>query len=368
MKLSFQNNFYALAFVFILIAIMVVAKTVLISLGLALLISFILFPEYKRLRKWGVPNILAAVLSILTVVVVLGGIFTFFSAEIISLSDQISQFGAKLRDLFANVVVYLNENVSFIKDVEEEELLKDARKWLEGSAGSLVSQTFSGSAAFFTGLLTTIIYTFLLLIYHKGLVKAFMRFAPEGQEEQYFQMLKNVQRVGQKYLSGMMILILILGIANSVGLMIIGIDSPFLFGFLAALMSIIPYIGTTLGATIPVLYAFMSTDELWIPLAVAIMFWLIQLIESNFLSPKIVGNSVNVNAFAAILSLIIGASVWGVAGMVLFLPFAAMLKVICENYDKLKPFALMIGEDNFKKDDKKNKPSPLDWVKKKIGK
>ncbi len=94
-------------------------------------------------------------------------------------------------------------------------------------------------------------------------------------------MFINVQKVGQRYLSGMFILIIVLGLANSIGLWIIGIDSPFLFGFLAAALSIIPYIGTTLGAGIQVLYAFISHDALWVPLSVIVLFWSVQLIESN---------------------------------------------------------------------------------------
>jgi predicted PurR-regulated permease PerM len=143
----------------------------------------------------------------------------------------------------------------------------------------------------------------------------------------------------------MFLLIIILGFANSIGLLIIGIDSPFLFGFLAAILSIVPYIGTTIGATIPVLYALMSSDSIWVPVAVMVLFWSIQTIESNFLSPKIVGSSVNVNALVAILSLLIGASVWGIAGMILFLPFAAMLRVVCEEFEQLKPIAMLISDD-----------------------
>jgi predicted PurR-regulated permease PerM len=77
-----------------------------------------------------------------------------------------------------------------------------------------------------------------------------------------------------------------------------------------------------------------------------VLFWGIQTIESNFLNPKIVGSSVNVNALVAILSLLIGAAVWGIAGMVLFLPFAAMLKVVCEEFDQLKPIA-MINQQRY---------------------
>ncbi|MBN2807180.1 MAG: AI-2E family transporter, partial [Prolixibacteraceae bacterium] len=164
----------------------------------------------------------------------------------------------------------------------------------------------------------------------------------------------SVQQVGQKYLFGMILLTLIIGSANSVGLWIIGIDNPLLFGFLGATLAIIPYIGTYLGAIIPILYAFMSYESPWKAIAVAILFWCVQLIADNFLTPKIVGGSLKVNALAAILSLFIGAAVWGIAGMILFLPFAAMLKVVCEEFEELQPIAQIIGHHN---DDKKNNDS-----------
>ncbi|WP_296618396.1 AI-2E family transporter [Marivirga sp.] len=360
MKLSFQNSFFTLAFVALLIAFMVVAKSILIPIGIALLLAFILYPVHKKFMKWGVGNILAGFLSILLLIIIIGGGITFFSAEIIALSDEVTNFSNKLSKLYTDVVFFINKNISIVENLEKEELSKNFKTYLKDSAGSLVGGTFSSTANFFTGLITVFIYMFLFLIYQKGLVRAFLKFSPEGKKEQFFKMLKSVQQVGQKYLSGMSILIIILGTVNSVGLWIIGIDSPFLFGFLAASLSIIPFVGTTIGASIPVLYAFMSHDQLWVPIAVAALFWVVQLLESNFLNPKIVGNSVNVNAFAAILSLIIGASIWGVAGMVLFLPFAAMLKVVCEEYEPLKPLALLIGNSNFQDDSGDKK----DWFKK----
>ena len=175
----------------------------------------------------------------------------------------------------------------------------------------------------------------------------FLPFSPEDKRERVLKMFKSVQQVGQKYLSGMIILIIVIGLANSIGLWIIGIDNPLLFGFLGAIMAIVPYVGTSLGAIIPIMYAFVSFDSLWPVVAVAILFWVVQLISDNFLSPKIVGGSLHINALASILSLIIGALVWGVAGMILFLPFAAMLKVVCEEFDELKPIALLIGNHEY---------------------
>ncbi len=360
MHLSFQKIFFALAISFGIFAVLYFAKAILIPIGMALLISFILFPVSKKLESWGTSKIIGAFLSLLLLFLIVGGGITLFSTQIIRLSDELSNFTDKITSTLTDVILFVNKNVRFLDDFNREELIKRGEEWLSNSSGALLRNTFSSSASFLAGLLTTIIFTFLFLIYRQGLTQAFMQFGSEEHRARIFHMLKNVQDVGKKYLSGMFILILILGFANSIGLWIIGIDSPFLFGFLAALLSIIPYVGTTIGATIPVLYAFMSSDQLWVPLAVIGLFWGIQTIESNFLSPKIVGSSLNVNALAAILSLLIGGSIWGIAGMVLFLPFAAMLKVFCKEFDQLQPLSMLIGSEFVGNDDEKDdKPSKL---------
>ncbi|MCB2206987.1 MAG: AI-2E family transporter [Bacteroidetes bacterium] len=363
MHLHLQKTFYAIAIIFALFAFLIFAKTILIPLGMALLISFILFPVAKKFESWGMNEIIAASLSMLSLAVIIAGLIFFFSTQIMQLTDEFTAFREKITELLTDVILFINKNVSFAQDLNREDLLSQMQEWLKNSSGTLVGKTFNNTTTFLTQLLATVVYTFLILIYRNGLTKAIVRFYPKERRGQTRKMLKRVQEVGQKYLSGMLILIVILGFANSIGLWIIGIDSPFLFGFMAAVLSIIPYVGTTIGASIPVLYAFMSHDSLWVPFSVVILFWSIQVIESNFLNPKIVGSSIQVNALAAILSLIIGASVWGVAGMILFLPFTAMLKVVCDQYEELHPIAMLIGSENYSSENTRNRPI-VKWVKK----
>jgi predicted PurR-regulated permease PerM len=351
MHLPFQKLFYALATVFGLFAILILGRSILIPLAFALFMSFILFPLAKKFESWGMNKVLAAFLSILTVILIIGGGIFLFSTQLIELSKELANFKDRIISVFADVTVYINKNVNFIANLESNEISGKIKEWLNGSIGPMVSKTFTTSTTFLAGLFGTMIFTFLILIYRDGLTQALLGYSPEDKRERVYKMFKSVQQVGQKYLSGMILLIIIIGLANSIGLWIIGIDNPFLFGFLGAVLSIVPYVGTTLGAIIPILYAFVSYDSLWPVLAVAILFWVVQLITDNFLSPKIVGGSLHINALAAILSLIIGALVWGVAGMILFLPFAAMLKVFCEEYEELKPIALLIGDHDYKEKD-----------------
>jgi predicted PurR-regulated permease PerM len=355
MRLSFQKVFYVIASVIGLFAILILAKAVIIPIVFAFLVAFILFPVVKKFESWGANEIVSASLSILCLALIIGGGIFLFSNQVIQLSEDLTDFQSKIFAVFADATILINKNIEFFPHLEKGELLNQIKNWLSGSAGSLLSQTFNSTASFFLGLLMSLIYTFLILIYRNGLVRALSSFYPQEHRERALKMFKSVQQVGQKYLFGMMVVVLILGFVNSVGLWIIGIDNPFLFGFLAAILALIPYAGTLLGAAIPVLYSFITFDSIWMPISIVFFFWFVQVIESNFLTPKIVGGNLKINALTSILSIIIGASVWGVAGMILFLPLIAMLKAVCEEYIELKPFALLIGEKNYNTKDGKDK-------------
>lgn len=350
MHLSFQKLFFAIATVFAFFALLILAKSILIPFSAALLISFILFPVVKKLESWGMNTMVAAFLSIFSVILLIStGIF-LFSTQIVALSKEFSHFQDKIILAFADITLFINKNVSFVPNLGKHELFDRIKAWLYESKGALVKQTFSSTATFLTGLMATVVFTFLLLIYRNGLVKALSEFAPEGNRGKVVKMFKSMQQVGQKYLFGMVILIIVIGFANSIGLMIIGIDNPFLFGFLGAILAIVPYVGTVSGAIIPLIYALIAYNSIWMAFAVAVLFWAVQLVSDNFLSPKIVGGNMNINALTAILSLIVGAVVWGVAGIILFLPFDAMLKIVCGEYEELKPIALLIGNQNYQDD------------------
>jgi predicted PurR-regulated permease PerM len=362
MNLSFQKLFYAIATAFALFAILVLAKPILIPLSIALLISFILLPLAKKFESWKISNPLAAFLSIFVVILIIAGVIYFFSTQIINVSKEFSNFKDKIISAFADVTLYFNNHISFVENLKKDELFNRMKGWITDSTGFLISKTVNNTATFMAGLLATIVFTFLLLIYRDGLTQAFLAFSPEDKRNRVYKMFKSVQQVGQKYLFGMLFLTIVIGLANSFGLMIIGIDNPFLFGFLGAALAIIPYIGTVMGAVIPIIYAFVSYDSLWMAVSVALLFWFVQLVSDNFLTPRIVGGSLKINALTAILSLFIGAAVWGLAGMILFLPFTAMLRVVCEEFEELKPVALILGEQNKKEGDG-DRPISVWWQK-----
>jgi predicted PurR-regulated permease PerM len=150
----------------------------------------------------------------------------------------------------------------------------------------------------------------------------------------------------------MLTVMLVLGVLNSAGLYFIGIKYALVWGFLGALLAIVPYVGTTIGGLLPFTYAIATTGTVWQPTAVVVLYATVQFVEGNVITPKIVGNSVKINALAAVVSLILGALLWGIPGVILAIPLLAMIRIILDHITSFKPVALLLSDDLYADSDK----------------
>lgn len=124
MTLSFQRLFFILAFIIGLFAILVFARALLIPLSMALFISFILLPVVKKIEGWAGSKLFSAFLSLLMLVIILGGGITLFSAEIMSLSNQLNDFNEKIMDTLSKILAYINGNVDNMDDLNGDEMVE----------------------------------------------------------------------------------------------------------------------------------------------------------------------------------------------------------------------------------------------------
>ena len=348
MNFSIRQVFYALSTFFGVIFLMFFGKPVLIPLAFALLISFILYPICCFLERKGVGRMWSILWTIIGVALLIAGIIFLFSSQIIKIISDFSNFTGRINELLATVTVFINKKIPIVPDLKKDDLIELGKKWFSKESGSLVKTSLGSATAIASGLVLSVIYTFLILLYRKGLKKAFVNFAAPDKRKNYAHMVDNMQLVGQKYLTGMFTLIIILGALNSTGLLLLGIDYAFFFGYLAAFLALIPFVGTTIGGALPTLYALMTYDSIWHPIGVILVFWFVQMLEGNFLSPTIVGGNLNLNALAAILALIVGGFIWGIPGMILSMPIMAIMKEAFENYEQLKPLSGVLRDDLYK--------------------
>jgi predicted PurR-regulated permease PerM len=157
------------------------------------------------------------------------------------------------------------------------------------------------------------------------------------------EVLLNTKKIIQSYVVGLFIEFIIIAILNSLGLLMMGIRYAFLLGVIGALLNLIPYLGAMIAATIYMLIAFITMPPVFV-LYVLIMYVVIQVIDNNFLIPRIVASRVKINALASIISVIIGGAIWGIPGMFLSIPLIAIVKVVCDHVDSLNAWGFLLGD------------------------
>jgi predicted PurR-regulated permease PerM len=234
-----------------------------------------------------------------------------------------------------------------------------------GSSTSLVQssvQKFMDSGiVFVTGTISTFleifnflgllpIYVFLILMYRTAFKDFCMFVTPIEKHKIVKRVLVQIQKVVQNYIAGLFTVMLIVAILNTTALFIIGVDYAIFFGCFAALLMVIPYLGMFMGALLAALYSLLTKDSPVTCLTIIGSMLFIQFVEGNFITPKITGNKVSINPLAAVLALVAGGFIWGMAGLIISLPVVAMLKVILDNIYSMKHLGFLLGTEIYKGD------------------
>ncbi|MFW6224358.1 MAG: AI-2E family transporter, partial [Bacteroidota bacterium] len=173
--------------------------------------------------------------------------------------------------------------------------------------------------------------------------------APPSRKRETITILREISKVAARYMGGVLIVVLILCIINSLGLWIIGMKYAIPLGIISAIFNFIPYFGTILGGLVPFLFAILVENNPALAFRVILLFIIIQFTENNLLTPNIVGGNVKVNPFFIITGLVAASMIWGIPGMLLIVPFLAIIKIIFSHIDSMKPFAFLLGQEGTAK-------------------
>lgn len=144
----------------------------------------------------------------------------------------------------------------------------------------------------------------------------------------------------------MLVVYLIVGALNSAGLLLLGVPHAVLFGFLAAVMTFIPYVGIIVASLLPISISWITFNSAWYPIGVILVFTIVQYLESNIIFPWAVSSKLQINTLATLIVIVAGGILWGAAGMILFIPFVAIIKLIADQTENLKWLSLLLGNKN----------------------
>lgn len=322
--------------------ILSILQDFLVPMIFAVLLSILLLPLCNKLESWKIPRPLAITLCILLTVSVIFLLGYLVVSQIQTFDEVIPALKEKSFSLYESTNQFLQQRFGIQVDEKTFNIKDNISTVFENGTGILTG-TLSTTTGFLSNLALIPLYIFLLLFYRDFFRKFFYK-AFDISQERIDAILAKIKKVILSYMVGLLLVIGIVGTLNTVSLLLLGIDHSFFFGFFAAVLVLVPYIGVAIGSLLPIMMALITKDTAWYAFGVAASFGFIQFLEGNFITPYIVGSQVSVNPFAAIVALILFGNLWGIGGLVLALPMTAVIKVISDSFDNLKPLGFLLGD------------------------
>lgn len=317
-------------------------KFILMPLAFSALFAMLLTPISNRLEEWKLGRAAAIVVSMILVIILFSGIISLISWQFIQFAEDLPEVTARLKQINADILHFIENTLGIAPDQQTDYLQKAMDNVIETS-GKYVTGVLNTTSNLFTTLGLMPIFIFFMMYYREMYQTFLNKIVERRSHDRVDTLVHKIQEVAQNYLVGLITVILILAVLNSIGLLIVGVEHAIFFGVFAAFMAIIPFIGIIIGSLPPLLYALFLTDSLLYPLGVIIVFVIVQFLEGNFITPRVIGSKVSINPFIAMIALIIGGQLWGISGMILFVPLIGILRVVFEEIPALRPVGYLLG-------------------------
>lgn len=343
-KTTFNRLLKILLLVLLVSLILYLGKTFLIPIAIAVFFAMLLFPMVQKLELYHLKRPAAALVSILVLLAILGVLSALVSFQVSILEDDLPRLEKRIEEKTKRLQGLLYQTTE-ITETEQDQIVEQQKGNIARALFKSVRDFIVQGLFILLFVFIVLTYTFFFIIYQQRIQKFFVRLRLFGSERASKVMFGRISRIIHDYLIGVVTVISILAVVYALGFWAIGIEHAILFAMVTALLRIIPYFGSFLGIALPVAFAFLVKESLLYPALVLLFFMVTQVVEANLLTPYITGAKVKLNPLATIMVILLGNLLWGVAGMILFVPLFASLKVVFDRVPHLNPYGYILGKE-----------------------
>ena len=344
---GFRANFLPtslryLQFIFISLVLLYFGKTLFVPLLFGLLVAFLAYPVCKWLesKRWKRPFAISVVIFVVVLIFLFLLLLLIYELNIFL--HDLPLITNKLKAHAPGIQQWVMNNTGMNFDTQLNwfnTLVSGAQNGLSSYLKSLFNATVSTIFI----LIMIPVYASLFLYHRETFVKYLQSLFGQIYHDELQQILRRSILTYFHFVKGTFFVYLIVGVLNSIGLLLLGIPHAILYGMLTAFMTIIPYIGILISASMPVTVALITKDSLWNPVGVVLLFTFVQYLEANVIFPRVVGAQLNLSTWSTLVAIIVGTLLWGVAGMILFIPMLAILKIVSDQVEGLKSINILLN-------------------------
>jgi len=315
------------------------ASPIVIPVIIAVSLAYVLSPAVSLLKKIKIPHALAVILVLIISFFIIGIIGYFLFAQANSLIKDLPLYWNTIIEFSAK---FLNKYKEFFPQTKDLDLT------------GFQLQDFSGVTKYlFRGISTTISFLFSLLLVlfltlfilndqnmlKKKLIRAFGR----SKEKAGVEILEEINKQIKGFILVKFGTSFALAIIFTLGLLIIGVNYAYILGPLAGILNLIPYVGPIIGAIPPLIVAGVQFKAVMPVVWVLVLFLVFQNLEGNIITPRLMGDKLNLSPLAVLVSVMFWTWLWGAIGIILAIPITASAKVICDHVETLQPIGILLG-------------------------
>jgi predicted PurR-regulated permease PerM len=317
-------------------------RDIFIPISFALLISFILYPVCIWMQRRGMGKLTAIIIALSLLIIVGLLLVALLVTQTLSFLQEWPLLQTKLVAVTEEISALMTDRG--ITKEQQTSWIYSVANQAGGKALQVVSNTISASVFSAVMLVLIPVYAILILYYRDQWMSIIYRIFPNERRDSLRNMVTLTIQTYYNFIMGMGIVYLIVGTLNSIGLLLLGVPHAILFGFIASVLTFIPYVGITIGSLLPIAMAWITYDSIWYPVGIIGVFTFVQYLEANVIFPLAVSQRLNVNTFVMLVAIFAGGLLWGMAGMILFVPFVGILKLVADHNPRWKTLSMMLGQ------------------------
>ncbi|MBZ9778977.1 AI-2E family transporter [Psychroflexus sp. CAK8W] len=341
-----------LFFCFLLIIGLYYGSSFLIPLTFGIFFTTLVLPIsafFEKKLKFG--RMLSSFVSTFILFLVVGGLFfllirqfSMFVSDLLERKEDILGFIDNLREQVVQLTGITLE--------QQEEVFKDRIFGMIQELQKHLSNLFNNFVDILMDFLVMLIYVFLFLLYRDQFFNFFMKYASSNNNSSAEKIINESKTVANRYLWGRVQVMIALAIMYPITFLAYNLEYSALLIIFGVLITIVPYIGPFVSGLLPVLFMVVFSDSSAEIISFAAIVLVIQLVESYVLEPIIIGSEVKQSPLFIIIAIVLGSVIWGFAGLVLFVPLFAIMKIIFDHTPGLEPLGVLIGYKNDKPSEK----------------
>lgn len=356
-NVKLRKAVYMLLFLFLLFAGLFYARSFLVPLTFAGLLSMLLLPVSVKLEQKGWNKILAIIVCILILVLFFAGVATLLAWQVSDMAQNASEIEKNITQKINQVKEYLTNSFGIPRQ-KQEQIIQQQQSSSQKSMGANFTAAFASVGTLLANFLLVLVYVFLFMYFRQHLKNFVLKIVPADKQQKAVKTIEDCRKVAQKYITGLATMIVCLWVMYGIGFSIVGVKNTVFFAILCGLLEIVPFVGNITGTVLTMFVSLAQGGDMSLVIGIAATYAIVQFIQTYLLEPLIVGSEVNINPLFTIASIVAGELVWGIPGMVLAIPIMGITKIVCDNVEELKPFGYLLGENK-----KKGKTGVIDKIK-----